>query len=101
MKGLYKLKLELGSKTHQALFSIVNKKSCSVPMSMMSHCLDDLQPYYSSDTQAKIVQHHPQNCLLSHSSSVFSTSINVLHRQLGHPSSKVLKHVQLSYKTHS
>ncbi|KAK9182734.1 hypothetical protein WN944_025880 [Citrus x changshan-huyou] len=98
MKGLYKLKLEPGSKTHQALFSTVNKESCFVPMSMVSHCSDGLQSCSFSNIQAKVVQHSSQQCLLSHSSRVSSTSINILHRQLGHPSSKVLKHVLTSCK---
>ncbi|KAK9224840.1 hypothetical protein WN943_009878 [Citrus x changshan-huyou] len=89
MKGLYKLKLEPGSKIHQALFFTVNKESCSAPMSMVSHCSDDLQSCSSANNQAKVAQ----NCLLSHSSPVSSTSINILHRQLGHPSSTVMKHV--------
>ncbi|KAH9785453.1 retrovirus-related pol polyprotein from transposon RE1 [Citrus sinensis] len=89
MKGLYKLKLEPGSKIHQVLFSTVNKESCSAPMSMVSHCSDDLQSCSSANTQAKVAQ----NCLLSHSSPVSSTSINILHRQLGHPSLTVMKHV--------
>ncbi|KAH9711302.1 retrovirus-related pol polyprotein from transposon RE1 [Citrus sinensis] len=91
MKGLYKLKLEPGNKIHQVLFSTVNKESCSddAPMSMVSHCSDDLQSCSSANTPAKIAQ----NCLLTHSSPVSSTSINILHRQLGHPSSTVMKHV--------
>ncbi|KAH9783416.1 retrovirus-related pol polyprotein from transposon RE1 [Citrus sinensis] len=93
MKGLYKLKLEPGSKIHQALFFVANKESCSVPMSMMSHCSDDLQSCFSTNSQAKVAQNFSQNSLLSHSSTISSTSINVLHRQLGHPSSKVMKHV--------
>lgn len=64
---------------------------------MMTHCSDDLHFPSCLDTRANFynshIQCHPLNCLLSHSSSVISTSINVLHRQLGHPSSKVLKHV--------
>ena len=98
MKGLYKLKLEPGSKIHQALFSVANKESCSVPMSMMSHCSDDLQSCFSTNTQAKVAQNFSKNCLLSHSSTVSSSSINVLHRQLGHPSSKVMKHVLTNCK---